>query len=98
MAFKQRTIDERLHQQLERFLRAARERSFFSSPNRKELEAHLAAWLPKMHAARLWGFAGAKRGCRLGAVERQGILLMRRWRALLERPIARAALRRPWRR
>ena len=51
MAFKQRTIDERLHQQLERFLRAARERSFFSSPNRKELEAHLAAWLPKMHAA-----------------------------------------------
>ena len=51
MAFKQRTIDERLHQQLERFLRAARERGFFNSPNRKELEANLASWLPKMHAA-----------------------------------------------
>ena len=51
MAFKQRTIDERLQQQLERFLRIARERGFFNSPTRKELEANLAAWLPKMFAA-----------------------------------------------
>jgi hypothetical protein len=51
MAFKQRTIDERMHLQLERFLRTGRERAFFSSPSRKQLESHIDAWLPKMRAA-----------------------------------------------
>lgn len=51
MSYKQSTVDDRMLVQLESFVRTGHERDFFNSPNRKELAAHIATWIPKMRSA-----------------------------------------------